>query len=725
DFDYNQADWGLLALCTVLSITVQFFNNLGNYLSWVVGARWRKALTETIQTVYLRPENFYRVCRVSGLDTPESRISNDLKQFVAMICGSNEPTVNGILFTTTGVINQLCIMVPFLYKSLRNFSLALSLAPYVYMLCIFLLLTRVSRGLIRPTYNQEKLEGNYRFHHTVVRENCESIAFYGGDKQEEERADAMLTEVVENTHRVIDASTIPMIVQQFQASFGAFLVDYIIGLGFFLDSTCIPAETLAFQAVVVETICVSVTSIASTIPGLNVVFGVMERITDLCSILGIRSGLKGQGEPSVVVPEARDSDAGDESPHYQECGAGVVDVYQQTAPEKDTAMHRDSLPLFMDRVSINTPDGAPLLRNVSFTVRDGESLAIVGNSGCGKSSILRVLAGLWQAADGRVNLPSDSFFVPQAPYLSQASLQAQVMYPMPAPECVTEDDVQRIMGALEDVDLTYLSNRFALDAIPPAPWSEMLSVGEKQRLGFARLLFHSPAYAILDESTSALPVDLEEKIMRAAFGRGIACVSVAHRPSCIRLHDRVLSVANGTASPISMDQYNSANPRAVIPPHTTVASHTYPVPDESRDTVEGERETGQDKKAVKAEGLGFLMRHMTGGVFSRYSLYFGICVAIYCIAPSLNVIVISLSAKLNMDAQCPVDPVTGLADTGFQVSVPSIWRELLLILAFIVIMAPFTAISSLLSFRIGISWRERVTRVVQGLYFKDSNYYRL
>ncbi|GIQ86488.1 hypothetical protein KIPB_008353, partial [Kipferlia bialata] len=445
DFDYNNADWGLLILCTLLSIAVQFFNNLGNYLSWIVGARWRRALTETIQDVYLRPENFYRVCRISGLDTPESRISNDLKQFVAMICGSNEPTVVGLLFTTSGVINQLCIMVPFLYKSLKNFSLGLSLAPYIYMFLVIALLSRVSRALVRPTYKQEQLEGDFRFHHTVVRENCESIAFYGGDKQEEERADGMLTEVVSNTHRVIDASTLPMLIQQFQASFGGFLFNYVMGIGFLFDPSCIPAETLAFQQIVVQTICASVTSISASIPALNVVFGVMQRITDLLSTLGIRTGVSKHGEPPVVVPEPRDADPSDESTDYMTEGEtgtmGIVDVYQQSAPVRGGERERegengsdDTLPLFMDRVTINTPDGQPLLRDISFRVGKGESLAIVGNSGCGKSSILRVLAGLWQAADGRVNLPSDSFFVPQAPYLSMASLQAQVMYPMRVPD---------------------------------------------------------------------------------------------------------------------------------------------------------------------------------------------------------------------------------------------------------------------------------------------------
>ncbi|GIQ88477.1 hypothetical protein KIPB_010730, partial [Kipferlia bialata] len=275
-----------------------------------------------------------------------------------------------------------------------------------------------------------------------------------------------------------------------------------------------------------------------------------------------------------------------------------------------------------------------------------------------------------------------------------------VMYPMRVPGSVSESDVLSITQALEDVDLGYLPDRYALDAIPPAPWSEMLSVGEKQRL-----------------------VDTEEKVMRAAFSRGICCVSVAHRPSCIRLHQRVLSVANGTASPVAIEQYNTDNPRPVIPPHETVASHTYPVETDKTETetVDGEGE----RKPPKALGLSFLLRYMTGGLFSRYTLYFGICVLIYCIAPSINVVVITLAAQMGMDSQCPVDPVTGVADLTYNVSVPTIWRLLLLVLASILVLAPATAISTLLSFRIGISWRDRVTRVVQGLYFKDSNYYRL
>ncbi|GIQ81782.1 hypothetical protein KIPB_002797, partial [Kipferlia bialata] len=156
-----------------------------------------------------------------------------------------------------------------------------------------------------------------------------------------------------------------------------------------------------------------------------------------------------------------------------------------------------------------------------------------------KSSALRVLCGLWDHERGTIERPhaignKGIFFVPQSTYIvHNGSLRAQICYPIPeGTVCNTPDYV--FESAMGLCNLDYLLGRFTLDS--KEPWAEILSGGERQRLGLARLLFHSPAFAVMDESTAALPIDIEASILSECVSRGITLLSVAHRQTVYRHH---------------------------------------------------------------------------------------------------------------------------------------------------------------------------------------------
>eukprot|EP00878_Enallax_costatus_P017707 GHUV01018603.1.p1 GENE.GHUV01018603.1~~GHUV01018603.1.p1 ORF type:complete len:717 (+),score=197.45 GHUV01018603.1:325-2475(+) len=177
------------------------------------------------------------------------------------------------------------------------------------------------------------------------------------------------------------------------------------------------------------------------------------------------------------------------------------------------------------RVALDAPDGMPLVRELSFEVRRGCSVMLMGPNGCGKSSLFRVLAGLWPLQAGEITSPpkNELFYLSQRPYLVVGSLRDQLLYPIPparvwqgskqsdqqlftsiaGEEPKYKDVDDELAACLRAVDLEYLLSRGAgWDAVQP--WNETLSGGEKQRLAMARLLFHKPTYAVLDECTSAV-----------------------------------------------------------------------------------------------------------------------------------------------------------------------------------------------------------------------------
>jgi vitamin B12/bleomycin/antimicrobial peptide transport system ATP-binding/permease protein len=192
----------------------------------------------------------------------------------------------------------------------------------------------------------------------------------------------------------------------------------------------------------------------------------------------------------------------------------------------------------VNALDLDLPDGTPLLRDVSFTVAAGESLLIAAPTGTGKSTLLRAIAGIWPFGRGRVRLGEGSvLFLPQRPYLPLGSLRTALLYPNENGDVAPE----RITAALKQVGMAGLSGE--LDAVEN--WAQRLSLGEQQRIAFARVLLCEPTIVFLDEATSALDEESEAAlygILRRAPWRP-TIVSVGHRTTLRALHQRVLALA--------------------------------------------------------------------------------------------------------------------------------------------------------------------------------------
>ena len=221
---------------------------------------------------------------------------------------------------------------------------------------------------------------------------------------------------------------------------------------------------------------------------------------------------------------------------YKQLKPGIYQEKLQYATIETVEENR----LAIQNLTLYTPNYQRILcTDVSVNLQPREGLLIIGTSGCGKSSLLRAIAGLWNSGDGTIIRPKldEILFLPQRPYMVLGSLRNQLIYPHVDID-ISDEELQQI---LKQINLPDLAERFGGFDVEK-DWSDVLSLGEQQRVAFARILINQPQYVILDEATSALDVKNEENLYRHLALKDITFISVGHRPTLFKYHHQVLEL---------------------------------------------------------------------------------------------------------------------------------------------------------------------------------------
>jgi putative ATP-binding cassette transporter len=466
---------------------------------------WRGWLTNFYLQKYMKNRNFYWLGSwTAKIDNPDQRISQDIENFCYMSL---------LLFMdiSSSLVNIIAFGVV-LWSMSHNLVILLILYAGVGML-----ITTVGFGkiLIPLKTEQLKREANFRFGLVRIRENAESIAFYGGDNREFNNVNEIFKGVLSNFNQIIRWERN---LNFFSSSYQAItwiLPPVILGPRILSGEMEVGILTEAGGAFII------------VFNSLIVIIRQFEKITDFVAGIDRLESLGKGLEESKELPID---------------GNTTIDTIEDSY-------------LSLEHLTLQTPNyQRTLVKDVSVEMLSGERLLIVGVSGCGKSSILRAIAGLWNSGTGAIHRPKlgEILFLPQRPYMILGSLRDQLLYPSTN---LNISDIE-IYDALKQVNLPELVERFGgLDAIED--WDHVLSIGEQQRVAFARLLLTHPRYAILDEATSALDVKNEQSLYSHLQKLSTIYLSVGHRPTLLQYHHKVLEVHDDeTWRVISAQDYN-------------------------------------------------------------------------------------------------------------------------------------------------------------------------
>lgn len=511
---------------------------------------------------YLENRTFYKIQSQSTIDNPDQRIVDDLSAFTGTALGFSLTFFNAAI-DLISFSNILFGIYPPLFIVLLVYSIGGT------AISIFL-----GKGLVTLNFLQEKKEADFRYGLVRVRENAESIAFYGGEENE-----------------------LQMLVQRFRSAFQN------------LTSLLISSRNLEFftsgYRYLIQILPAAV--VAPMYFSGKIEFGVINQsVSAFNHILGDFSLIVYQFQAisafSAVIDRLGEFDdlLDNNSENLLDYTAKVSIVYcsvktpSLTSLDSNGSMTGENSNKIVDleNLALVTPENATLLLDLTLTIYEKDHLLITGPSGSGKTSLLRAMAGLWTSGRGKVTFyvkdtddfqsnaehedPEESkscrnryssgiFFLPQKPYMVLGTLRQQLLYPTWAETPIddteqtgippflqrqedsgsvitgpTKPTNEELIKVLQDVRLGYLLSRFGLDST--CEWSSILSLGEQQRLAFARLLLAKPSLILMDESTSALDEDNETHLYRLIEAAGVTYVSIGHRTSLYNHHNKVLHI---------------------------------------------------------------------------------------------------------------------------------------------------------------------------------------
>lgn len=534
--------WGIVKWCGIGTLS-SYTNAMIKFLQSKVSIAFRTRLTRYIHDLYLNDNmNYYKLSNLDGGvgQQADQFITQDLTLFCASAAS---------LYSSLGKpLVDLFVFNYQLYRSLGPLALGGILTGYFSTATV---LRKLSPPFGKLKAVEGKREGDFRGLHTRLLANAEEVAFYGGADMEKVFLDKSFTSLQRWMEGIYSLKIRYNMLEDFILKYAWSAFGYLItslpiflpawgGVGGILEM----AETTEKSSRERGRMKDFITNKRLMLSLADAGGRMMYSIKDLSELAGYTSRVFNLIQTlHRVHAQAYSHPRGGHSELYS-----LADV-QGTTHSGFDGVRLEHVPVVAP--SLYPHGGDELMESLTFIVHSGEHLLVSGSNGVGKSAIARIVAGLWPVYRGLVSRPRNFgtdgiMFIPQRPYLSIGTLRDQVIYPHSEMDMMDNGRTDsELRSVLEEVHLGYLPDREGgWDC--RKEWKDVLSGGEKQRMGMARLMYHEPHYAFIDEGTSAVSSDVEGLLYERAKAKGITLITISTRASLKKYHTFNLRLGLGS-----------------------------------------------------------------------------------------------------------------------------------------------------------------------------------
>ncbi|OOF80746.1 ABC transporter ATP-binding protein/permease [Rodentibacter caecimuris] len=451
---------------------------------------WITWLNDELAGKWMANRAYYKTQYLSAnLDNPDQRIQQDIQSYVKTTLSLSTGVIDAVTSMISYTILLWGLAGPMMFLGVEIPHMMVFLV-FAYVIFTTLIAFRLGRPLISLNFANERLNANYRYSLIRIKEYAESIAFYAGEKVEQNQLYHQFRSVIKNmwniVFRTLKFSGFNIVVTQVSVVF-----PLLIQVGRYFEKQ------------------IKLGDLIQTLQ----VFGQLHS-----NLSFFRSSYDNFASYKATLNRL----------------TGFTYAIDMANRESKTDIQVSEKDVIFEHLSIKSPFGQTLIENLNLVLPQGASLLIQGDSGAGKTTLLRTAAGLWSYSLGKVYCPKTQLFLSQKPYLPQGSLLTALAYP----KNVEEIDRTLAEQILRKVQLGHLLERIEQDQ----DWTRILSLGEQQRLAFARLLLHKPKVAFLDEATASMDEGLEYEMYRLLKDElpTTTIISVGHRSTLKAFHQQQL-----------------------------------------------------------------------------------------------------------------------------------------------------------------------------------------